>query len=121
MKRVERDLKKTQTGDPTQVRQKDIVEKLQKIIEEMEEQEKKSSGAPGGNGPSQSPASKSALTEGAGRVGQLGKARPIGDSWGPLKDRARDEIEAELQTGLPDRYRKLLEQYYEKLGRGKAK
>ena len=119
MRRVERDIKKTRTGDPTQLRQKDIVTKLQKIIEEIEEQEKKSGGMPSGNGPSSSPASKSALPGGPGRVGQLGKAPPVGDRWGNLKDRDRDEIEADLQANLPDRWRERLENYYERLGKGR--
>ncbi len=121
MKRCERDLKKTRTGDPTQQIQKDIVEKLQQIIEEMEERERQSSGAPGGNGPSQSPATKSALPEGAGRIGQLGKAPPVGERWGDLKDRDREEIGADLQTNLPPRYRELLEQYYKRLNQGSRK
>jgi tetratricopeptide (TPR) repeat protein len=121
MKRCERDIKKLRTGDPTQGVQKDIVEKLQKIIEEMEEREKKAGGSPGGNGPSQSPATKSALPEGAGRIGQLGKAPPVGERWDVLKDRDREEIGADLNTGLPSRYREILEGYYKRLNRAKNK
>jgi tetratricopeptide (TPR) repeat protein len=119
MQRTERDLKKSKTGQPTQDRQKEIVEQLQKIIEQMEEQEKKSSGAPSGNGPSMNPASKSALPEGAGRVGTLGKAPPAGDRWTRVKDRERDEVNVDIQAKLPERYRKLLEQYYDRLSKPK--
>lgn len=121
MRRVERDLKKERTGDPTQSTQKDIVDKLQKIIEELEEQEKKSSGMPSGNGPSSSPAAKSALPGGPGRVGQLGKAPPVGDRWSVEKKRDRDKIEADLQANMPDSWRERIGRYYERLGKSDGK
>ena len=35
-----------------------------------------------------------------------------------MKDRDREKIEAEVQNSLPPQYRKMLEQYYKKLGTG---
>jgi tetratricopeptide (TPR) repeat protein len=118
MKGVERDLKKSRTGDPTQERQRDIVEKLEKIIEEMERQEQQSGGNPTGNSPTTSPASESAAPDGESRVGSLGKVPGVGDRWGNLKDRDRKEIEAEVTTGLPERDRDLLKRYFGRLGGG---
>lgn len=116
MKGVERDLKKSRTGDPTQERQRDIVEKLEKIIEEMERQEQQSGGNPTGNSPTTSPASESAAPDGESRIGSLGKVPGVGDRWGNLKDRDRKEIEAEVTTGLPERDRDLLKRYFGRLG-----
>jgi tetratricopeptide (TPR) repeat protein len=118
MKGVERDLRKSRTGDPTQERQRDIVEKLEKIIEEMERQEQQSGGNPTGNSPTTSPASESAAPEGESRVGSLDKVPGVGDRWGSLKDRDRKEIEAEVTTGLPERDRDLLKRYFGRLGGG---
>jgi hypothetical protein len=118
MKGVERDLKKSRTGDPTQERQRDIVEKLEQIIEEMERQEQQSGGNPTGNSPTTSPASESAAPDGESRVGSLGKVPGVGDRWGNLKDRDRKEIEAEVTTGLPERDRDLLKRYFGRLGGG---
>lgn len=118
MKGVERDLRKSRTGDPTQERQRDIVEKLEQIIEEMERQEQQSGGNPTGNSPTTSPASESAAPDGESRVGSLGKVPGVGDRWGSLKDRDRKEIEAEVTTGLPERDRDLLKRYFGRLGGG---
>lgn len=118
MKAVERDIKKARTGEPTQKEQKDIVARLQKIIEELEEQERQSGGAPSGNSQSQAPASHSAAPTGESRIGSLQRVPGVGDRWGNIKDRDREEIEAEVQAKLPERYRKLLEDYYQRLNRG---
>ncbi len=119
MKGVERDLKKTKTGDPVQTEQLEIVEKLKEIIEKMEEQERQSSGAPGGNQPSPAPASSSALSEGASRVGTLGKVPGVSDRWGEMKDKDREAIENEVNARLNGRYRELVEAYFESLNKGK--
>lgn len=116
MKRVERDLKKQKTDDPVQVEQKDIVEVLQELIEKFEEQERQSSGPPSGNQQPSGPANQSALTEGEGRIGNLEKRVSLADRWGEMKDQDRKEIESAIQNGLPPQYRKLLEEYYKKLG-----
>ena len=118
MKSVERDLRKEETGDPVQTDQLEIVEKLQLIIEELEQQEKQSSGAPSGNSQSTSPASKSQAPEGASRVGTLHDVPGVADRWGNMKDRDREAIESEVATKLTGRNRKLVEKYFEKLNKG---
>lgn len=116
MKKVERDLKKQKTGDPVQVEQKDLIEELQTLIEQFEEQEKQGGGAPSGNTNPSGPASNSALTEGEGRIGNLQKRPSVVDRWGPMRDKDRKEIESAIQNGLPPHYRKLLTDYFKKLG-----
>ena len=118
MKKVTRDLKKQKTNDPIQVEQKEMTEELQELIEMYEEQEQQSSGPPNGNGPSNAPANQSSLTEGEGRVGNLEKRVSLNDRWGDMKDKDRKEIESAVQNNLPPQYRKLLEEYYKKLGTG---
>ncbi len=118
MKKVTRDLKKQKTNDPIQVEQKEMTEELQELIEIYEEQERQSSGPPNGNGPSNAPANQSSLTEGEGRIGNLEKRVSLNDRWGDMKDKDRKEIESAVQNNLPPQYRKLLEEYYKKLGTG---
>lgn len=118
MKKVERDLKKQKTNEPVQVEQKELVEVLQELIEQFEEQEKQGGGPPSGNQNPSGPATQSALTEGEGRIGNLEKRVSLADRWGDMKDKDRKEIESAIQNGLPPQYRKLLEEYYKKLGTG---
>ncbi len=118
MKKTRRDLKKKRTHEPVQIEQEKYLEELQQLIEMYEEMEKQSSGPPSGNGPSQNPANSSGLPEGDGSVGELKTKPTLADRWGDMKDRDREKIEAEIQNSLPPQYRKMLEQYYKKLGTG---
>lgn len=117
MHKTTRDLKKQRTGKPVQVDQEGYLTELQKLIEEYEEKESKSSGPPSGNGPSSSPANQSALPEGEGTVGSLNKKPALADRWGDMKDAERGKIEAQVNSGLPPQYQKMLESYYKKLGK----
>ncbi len=121
MKGVKRSLEKQKTGKPTQDEQDQIVTSLQKIIEQLEEREKQASGSPSGNSPSTSPAAKSATPEGASRVGNLHKVPGVADRWGDVKDKEREAIESEVAVKLPGRMRALIEDYYDKLGKGAKK
>ncbi|MCA8974519.1 MAG: hypothetical protein KDC98_07340, partial [Planctomycetes bacterium] len=116
MKKTRRDLKKKKTDKPIQIEQEKFVEELQELIEMFEEMEKQAGGPPSGNGPSSNPATQSGLPEGDGSVGELTNKPTLADRWGDMKDRDREKIEAEVQNGLPPQYRKMLEQYYKKLG-----
>ena len=116
MKKTKRDLKKQKTDKPVQVDQEHYIEQLNELIEMYEEMEKKSGGPPSGNGPSSNPASNSALPGGEATVGTLTKKPTLADRWGEMKDRDRAKIEAQVQKDLPPQYRKMLEEYYKKLG-----
>ena len=118
MQGVERRIRKTDTGEETQTRQKDVMDKLAKIIEEMEEQEQAAGGSPGGISRPSNPATNSEAPEGATRVGQLGRVSGVVDRWGAMQDRDREAIETDLQTKLPGHYRRMLEEYYKRLGTG---
>jgi tetratricopeptide (TPR) repeat protein len=116
MKDVERRIRKTDTGEDTQARQKQIIERLAKILEEIEEQERQS-GAPGGNSQRPTaPASSSQAPPGASRIGNLNRLSGVADRWDAMAQREREAIETEVQTKLPPRYQKMLEEYYRRLG-----
>lgn len=119
MKKVTRDLRKQKTGKPVQVEQEDFLEELQELIEMYEEMERQGGGgSPSGNQQSSGPAGNSALPEGPARVGNLQNRVSLADRWGDMPDRDRKEVEAQVQQGLPPQYRKMLEEYYKKLGVG---
>ena len=117
MKKTTRDLKKQKTDKPVQLDQERYVEELTKLIEMFEQMENQSGGAPSGTSQSSSPATESKLVEGDGSVGELQKRGTLADRWGNMKDSDREKIRAAVQQGLPPQYRKMIEQYYEKLGR----
>ena len=120
MKDVERRIRKTNTGKPTQAKQEAIIQELEEIIEVMEEQEKQSSGGAGGLGAPSAPAGTSQVAAGATRIGNLKRNSGVDDKWNKLEDREREKIETDLQTKLNGRYRGLLQDYYKKLGSGNA-
>jgi tetratricopeptide (TPR) repeat protein len=116
MKQTRRDLKKQKTDKPVQLDQEGYIEKLNELIEMFEEMERQAGGPPSGNGPSNAPATSSALPGGEATVGDLQKRPTLADRWGDMKDRDREKIEAQIQKDLPPQYRKMLEEYYKKLG-----
>jgi len=119
MKKVGRDLRHQETGKPTQEKQKEFVTKLDELIEMFEQMERQSSGAASGNGPSSNPADQSSLPEGEARIGNLENVKKVADRWGDMKQKDREKIESEVQTNLPPQYRKMLEEYYKRLGTSK--
>ncbi|MHC4078710.1 MAG: tetratricopeptide repeat protein [Planctomycetota bacterium] len=115
MKNVERKIRKTDTGKETQEKQKHVIDWLEKIIEMMEQQQQ-SGGPPGGAGGIR-PAKFSALPGGEGKTGPLRNVKKVADKWGKLKDAERKSIEAELKSKMPSHYKKMLEEFYKKLGK----
>ena len=115
MKNVERKIRKTDTGKDTQEKQKHVITWLEKIIEMMEQQQQ-GGGAPGGAG-GRNPAKFSALPGGEHKTGPLRSVKKVADKWGKLKDEERRSIEAELKSKMPSRYKKMLEEFYKKLGK----
>ncbi len=115
MKNCERKIRKTDTGKDTQDKQKHVIEWLEKIIEMMEQQQQ-GGGPPGGAGGIR-PATHSALPGGEGKTGPLRNVKNVADKWGKLKDEERKSIEAELKSKMPSHYKKMLEEFYKKLGK----
>jgi len=116
MKYCERKLRKDKTGKQVETKQLEIVEKLTKMIEELEKQSG-GGGAPKGNQIPNGPASHSALPGGSGRVGQLHGSRGLKDKWGEMSDRDRAKILNEVQAKLPDHLRVLIERYFENVNK----
>ena len=118
MKKVTRDLRKQKTDKPVQGEQEDFLEELDQLIELYQQMEQQSSGSPSGNQQSFNPAANSSLPEGEARVGKLENRVSLADRWGEMRDQDRKEVQSQVQNSLPPQYRKMLEQYYKKLGVG---
>jgi len=112
------------SGERVQQRQDRIVELLDKLIEEAEEQEK---GGGGGSGNSRSrgrqtpqqPMPDSRLPPGQAREGSLREGRRANpaEMWGAMPPAERQRVLQALRESFPSRYRQLVEQYYEELGK----
>lgn len=123
MRSVERKLKSGDPGQKTIDQERRILDRLDELIEKLEEQERnrKGGGGPGGgNQPPSSPAQSAKPPEGEARIGELNQgARRLAARWGELRDKEREEVLQELEKRFPPRYRALLEAYFKKLSRSR--
>ena len=55
------------------------------------------------------------------RVGELKNRPSLADRWGDMRDSERKKIMADVQNTMPPQYRKMLEEYYKKLGKADRK
>ena len=110
------------TGTEVQERQQRILDLLDKLVENAENNENNSGGGGSGGGQGRSPQSplpRSVLPPGSAREGTLREARRAspGEVWGNMPPADRERILQALRESFPDRYRRLVEQYYEELAK----
>ena len=118
MEEVVIDLSGMATGQPTQASQKQIVGKLEKLIEELERQSQSMRGGASGPNPNV-PLGDSVITGGPGGIGDLHAARRTGKQWAELPPHERDRIVQSMTEGFPAHYQKILERYYKRLAEEK--
>ena len=118
MEEVVIDLSGMATGQPTQESQKQIVGKLEKLIEELEQQSQSMQGGASGPNPSR-PAADSVIKGGPGGIGDLHAARRMGKQWAELPPHERDRIVQSMTEGFPAHYQNILERYYKRLAEEK--
>ena len=122
---VSRRLDLGRSDDQVDQQEQLIIDKLTKLIEDLEEQQKqqqqqRQSGQGGGGGQGGGPPmaeSDIADTKGDGDVDRkkLGQA----DGWGNLPPAQRKEVLQQLSQDLPTHYREAIEAYFRKLARTK--
>jgi hypothetical protein len=106
-------LKKLNTGNPTQKTQKEIIENLDGLIALLE---KEADGASGMKNPNaRRPMNDSRIGSGPGGMGDLLAARNEGKDWGELPPHERDRILQSMTEGFPPHYQRILERYYKRL------
>lgn len=114
MGRVVRDLEETQTGEPVQTRQQDILQDLDKLISELEKECAACQNGMRRNNPS-NPLADSTIGKGTGGIGDQTDPNASQKDWANLSARERDRILQSMSEGFPPEYRTVLERYYRRL------
>lgn len=100
------------TGETTQTAQRKVVNKLDLLIEQLEQQQQQLRNSGRVNPRPTRPAADSTVRNGPGGSGALHAARRDGDQWGELPPHERDRITQSLDNGFPAHYQKVLERYF---------
>ena len=116
---IVRDLFELSTGEPTQHKQREVVKKLDVLIEQLEKQCAACRQAAGNkrNNPRQG-MRDSLISGGPGGIGDLYDKRKLGEDWGKLPPKERDRILQAMTEGFPAHYQRILEKYYRRLAEG---
>lgn len=114
MEQVVIDLSGFSTDEPVQGAQKQIVTKLDKLIEELEKESEQSRGGSSSANPMR-PLNDSIIKGGPGGIGDLHAARKTGKQWAELPPHERERIVQSMTEGFPAHYQKILERYYKRL------
>lgn len=121
MRDVRRRLDNDRTDEKVQVIEKDIIDRLDKMVDALEKQAKKMrmSGSPKGG--AQKPADDSRIMEakGEGKVGN--RTFNNKGSWGNLPDKQRERVMQELGREFPAHYREAVEEYFKRLADEKSR
>ncbi len=104
------------SGTRVRDQEKDVIKKLDKLIEQLEEQQRQMqmAQANGNNSPS-SPADREQRIGGQGSGDVKSKRQSDGGQWGNLEPAQRDAALAEMSKDLPPHYRSVIEEYFRKL------
>ena len=99
--------------------EKEVVEALDKLIEELEKQQQQQSGAAGGdNIQSSRPAQDSVPIGGKGPGETIRRKLGSKAGWGDLPPKERQEALQQFGKDFPAHYRDVIEQYFRKLAEG---
>jgi hypothetical protein len=118
MKTATRWLAKQATDALTLETQKDAVEKLDKLIEELQKECDKCNGARAAANPSR-PARDSVIRTGPGGSGKLHAERDQGKHWADLPPHERERILQSMTEGFPSHYQGVLEEYFKRVAEEK--
>lgn len=102
----------------TQVREEEarVVEKLEKLIKDLEEKMNPSPSPSSSSSPPSSPMEQSRAGGGGGAAGNVDrKSQTPGKQWGNLDPHDRSAALAELAKDLPAHYREVIEEYFRRL------
>ena len=116
---VRRRLNLGHAGQRVRKEEDDVVAKLDKMIEELEEQQKRQQapGAGSGGAQSNSPAKDSQPLGGRGPGDVDQKKLGNKSGWGNLPPKQREEALQQISKDLPAHFREVIEEYFRKLAR----
>lgn len=104
------------SGKRVRGQEEDVVNKLDKLIEKLEEQQRQMQMAQAqGSNRSSSPADREQRMSGQGSGQVRSKTQSDGGQWGNLDPAERDAALADMSKDLPPHYRSVIEEYFRKL------
>lgn len=115
---IRRRLDLGRAGTIVRKKEDEVIAKLDKMIEELEQQlQQQNGGAAGGTLQPSQPAQDSAPLGGTGPGNVAQRDIGHGSGWGNLPPREREEALQEVTKNLPSHYRTVIEEYFRKLAR----
>jgi hypothetical protein len=113
------DLAKTQTGQPVQAKEKEVISDLDELIAQLEKECQACRNGMKKNNPNRGMAD-SMISSGTGGIGDLVAPGDSNKDWAKLSGRERDRILQSMSEGFPPEYRLVLERYYRRLAEERA-
>ncbi|HEV7282382.1 MAG TPA: hypothetical protein VGN57_19425 [Pirellulaceae bacterium] len=117
MRNVQGRLDRGRAGKRVRDEEGEIVDKLDKMIEELEKQQQQQQASAGGGSNPSSPMQDSVPGGGTGPGDVDPKALDPSGAWGNLPEKEREEALQDLSRDLPAHYREVIEEYFRKLAR----
>jgi hypothetical protein len=111
-------LAKTETGEPVQKKEKEVLRDLDELIAMLEKECQACKGVKKNN-PTR-PLADSVIRSGTGGIGTLVDPGQSQKDWAKLSARERDRILQSMSEGFPPEYRLVLERYYRRLAEEKT-
>lgn len=119
MEDIRRRLNLGRAGTTVRKEEDDVIAKLDKMIEELEEQQKKQQPGPGGGAGSNPSAPRADSTPGGVQGPGNVDPKSIGSKsgWGDLPPKERQEVLQQISKDLPAHFRETIEEYFRKIAR----
>ena len=115
MAAVSRQLKDGRTGSAIQAQQRDIVRRLDAIIEKLQQECSSCQSCSGGGAGGGRPLARSAIVGGPGGIGDLTTPKKAPHQLDNLSDETRKRILQSREQGFPAGYQSMLEEYFRRL------
>lgn len=112
-------LAKTETGEPVQKKEKEVLRDLDELIAMLEKDCQACRNGIKKNNPTR-PLADSVIRSGTGGIGTLVDPAQSQKDWAKLSGRERDRILQSMSEGFPPEYRLVLERYYRRLAEEKT-
>ncbi len=112
-------LAKTETGEPVQTKEKEVLRDLDELIARLEKECENCKNGIKKNNPTK-PMQDSMIRSGTGGIGSLVDPGQSAKDWAKLSGRERDRILQSMSEGFPPEYRLVLERYYRRLAEEKT-
>jgi hypothetical protein len=112
-------LGKTETGEPVQTKEKEVLRDLDELIARLEKECENCKNGIKKNNPTK-PMADSMIRSGTGGIGSLVDPGQSQKDWAKLSGRERDRILQSMSEGFPPEYRMVLERYYRRLAEEKT-